>query len=430
MTEAEFPEKLRPLFKSYRYKVAYGGRGGAKSWGFARALLILGAKTKLRILCTREVQKSIKDSVHKLLSDQVQALGLGKFYEVQATVLRGANGTEFLFAGLSDMTAESIKSFEGVDIVWCEEAQAISKRSWDILIPTIRKDGSEIWLSMNPELDTDESWVRFVENPPPSTALMQVNYSDNPWFPEVLESERQHAQRTMPKADYENIWEGKCRPAVSGAIYAEEVATMFEAGRVCDVAYDPAMKVHVIWDLGWNDAMSLILVQRHLSTLRVIEYLEDSRRTLDWWSAELRNRRYNWGALWLPHDGAHGDFKTGKSAQDIMRELGWDVNVIPQQPVETGIRMARMALERTYIDKAKAVRLVECLKRYRRGIPVTTGEAGKPLHDEWSHGADAYRYTATVAEQLGNYGQAPALTFETQFTSGPAFGSRSSILDG
>lgn len=398
----DFPVKLRPLFQAARYKVAFGGRGGAKSWGFARALLILGAQKKLRILCTREVQKSIKDSVHKLLQDQIQALGLGQFYEVQQAVVKGANGTEILFAGLSDMTAESIKSLEGVDIVWCEEAQAISKRSWDILIPTIRKDGSEIWISMNPELDTDETWVRFVASPPPDAVLMDVNYCDNPWFPEVLEKERQHALATMPKADYENIWEGKCRPAVSGAIYAEEVAQMQVERRFCDVAYDPALKVHVIWDLGWNDSMSLILVQKHLSTLRVIEYLEDSHKTLDWWSAELKKKNLNWGSLYLPHDGAHGDFKTGKSSQTIMQEQGWKVEITPNQPVETGVRGARMVMGQTYIDKNKAARLVECLKRYRRAVGNTTGEPGKPVHDEWSHGADAFRYLGVVAPSLTN----------------------------
>src|SRR5690606_19695553 len=164
---AEFPSKLKPLFQPYRYKVAYGGRGATKSWGFARALLIQGAQRKLRILCTREVQKSIKDSVHSLLSDQIQAMGLGHIYQVLQTEIRGVNGTEFLFAGLSTQTVESIKSYEGVDICWVEEARAVSKRSWSILIPTIRKEGSEIWVSFNPELDTDETYVRFVVNPPP-----------------------------------------------------------------------------------------------------------------------------------------------------------------------------------------------------------------------------------------------------------------------
>lgn len=398
----EFPEKLRCLFDAYRYKVMYGGRGGAKSWGVARYLLIDGARSPQRFLCTREVQRSIKDSVHKLLSDQVQALGLGAFYEVQQTVIKGKNGTEFLFGGLSDQTAESIKSFEGVDKVWVEEAQAVSKRSWDILIPTIRKPGSEIIVTLNPELDTDETYVRFIDSPPPDSVVVKVNYSDNPWFPAVLEQERLHAKATMPAADYDNIWEGKCKPAVSGAIYAGEIAEAGDKGRICNVPYDPAMKVHVIFDLGWNDSMSLILCQKHASELRVIEYIEDRQKTLDWFSAELKKKNLNWGTLWLPHDGKHKDYKSGKSAQEIMEALSWDVDFVPNQGVEHGIRQARMAFPSIYFDKGKTERLIQCLRRYRRGIPTTTGEPGHPVHDEWSHGADAFRYLALIADRLSN----------------------------
>ena len=139
---SQFPSKLKFLFEPNRYKVAYGGRGSGKSWGFARALLMQGTEKPMRILCAREIQKSIKQSVHTLLKDQIQALGLGQFYEVVETAIRGVNGTEFTFAGLATNTVESIKSFEGVDIVWIEEAQTVSKRSYDILIPTIRKPGS------------------------------------------------------------------------------------------------------------------------------------------------------------------------------------------------------------------------------------------------------------------------------------------------
>lgn len=407
MTAAKFPKKLRFLFQPMRYKVAYGGRGSAKSWSFARTLLIQAARKPLRILCTREVQKSIRDSVHKLLSDQIQALGLGEFYDVQQAVIRGANGSEFIFAGLSDQTAESVKSFEGVDIVWVEEAQAVSDRSWGILIPTIRKDGSEIWVSFNPELDTDPTWVRFVENPPPDCVSVLVNYSDNRWFPEVLEKERQHAKATLPAAEYENIWEGRCKPAVTGAIYADEVAKAQEESRIGLFPYDPALKVHVIFDLGWNDSMSIILVQRHVSSLRAIEYIEDNRKTLDWYSAELKKKNLNWGKLWLPHDGAHGDYKTGKSAEQIMRELGWNVGIVPNQSIESGIKLARMAFGQLYINKPACERLIQCLKRYRRGVPVSTGEPGAPVHDEWSHGADAFRYLAIVAPSMVNENMQP-----------------------
>jgi len=334
-------------------------------------------------------------------------MGLGAFYEVQQNIIKGANGTEFLFSGLSDQTAESIKSFEGVDDVWVEEAQAVSKRSWDILIPTIRKPGSRITITLNPELDTDETYVRFIENPPPDSVVVQINYGDNPWFPDVLEQERLHAKATMPAADYGNIWEGRCKPAVTGAIYADEIAKAQEEGRIGLFPYDPALKVHVIFDLGWNDKMAIGLAQRHISSLRLIEYIEVDHKTLDWCSAELKQKNLNWGRLWLPHDGAHGDYKTGKSAEQIMRELGWAVGIVPIQPVETGIKAARMAFGQLYIDKGKCERLIQCLKRYKRGVPVSTGEPGAPVHDEWSHGADMYRYLASVAPRMVNEDMRP-----------------------
>lgn len=397
----EFPEKLQCLFEPARYKVAHGGRGSAKSWSFARALLALGAQRKLRILCTREVQKSIKDSVHKLLSDQIEAIGLGWFYQIQNNEIRGANGTEFLFAGLADHTVESIKSYEGVDVVWVEEAHKVSKRSWDILIPTIRKEGSEIWISLNPELETDETYSRFVADPPSNAVVVQINYSDNPWFPDVLEQERLDCQRRDPKG-YPQIWEGKCLPAVAGAIYYDEIQAAQEEGRVARVPYDPMLKAHVVFDLGWNDAMFVSITQRVRSELRIIESLEDSHKTLDWWSAELRKKNMNWGTVFLPHDGEHRDFKTAKSAKEILEALGWTVKITPNLRVEEGIRLTRMAFPQMVFDKDKAARIVQCAKRYRRSVNQQTNEPGAPLHDEWSHGADNLRYVAINAEQMTN----------------------------
>lgn len=408
----EIPEKLSFLLtERKRYKGAKGGRGSAKSWSFARALLVLGTTRRLRILCTREVQKSIKQSVHKLLKDQIEGMGLSSFYRVLENEIRGVNGTEFSFSGLSDQTVDSIKSFEGCDIVWVEEAQSVSKRSWSVLIPTIRKDGSEIWLSFNPELETDETYDRFITNQPDDAIIVNMNYTDNPWFPEVLEKERLHAKATLPKSEYENIWEGKCLPAVTGAIYYDEIAVAEEEGRVCNVPHDPKLKVQVIFDLGWNDAMSISLVQKSLSSLAVIENIEDSHKTLAHYSALLKEKKYNWGKVYLPHDGRHKDYRTGKSAEDIMRALGWDVEITPNISVEDGIRLTRMTFPRVYFDKTKAARLVQCAKRYRRSINQQTNEPGAPLHDEWSHGADNLRYISVNAESMTNedWGKLPPL---------------------
>lgn len=408
LPKVEFPEKLDFIFLKYRYKISYGGRGSAKSWSYARALLILGRKSKLRILCAREVQKSIKDSVHKLLKDQVEALGLGAFYDVTDHTITGRNGTEFIFAGLGTMTTESIKSYEGCDIVWVEEGQTVKKKSWEILIPTIRKPGSEIWVSMNPELDTDDTYVRFIVSTPPDSKVVNINYEDNPWFPDVLEMERQHCFKTN-KEDYDNIWEGKCRKSAAGAIYAGEIEAALLAGQIRPVPYDPMLRVHTIWDLGWNDRMTISFVQRGPSEIRIIDYIEDSHKKLSWYVKEIEKRDYNWGLDWLPHDGFHKDYKTGMSTAEILEAHSRNVApgdtknpAIPNIGLEDGIKHARQMFHRFYFDDTKCERLVECVRRYKRRLHEKTQEPMGPLHDEYCHGADNIRYVSLVAEQLTN----------------------------
>jgi phage terminase large subunit len=401
----EFPDKLAFLFESHRYKVAYGGRGSAKSWSFARALLLQGAQAQKRVLCTREIQKSIADSVHKLLADQIAALGLGSFYSVQQTYIKGRNGTEFSFAGLQQHTIDSIKSYEGVDIVWVEEAHAVGKKSWDVLLPTIRKPGSEIWAGYNPQLESDETHQRFVINPPPDCVSVLMNYNDNPWFPAVLEQERLHAQATMRPEQYAHIWEGKCMPAVEGAIYFEQMSQA--ESRIANVPHDGLLKTHIIFDLGWNDAMTIILAQKVAGEIRIIHYIEGHQRTLAEYSAELKELKLddqpmNWGNVYLPHDGYSKRHQSGKSDAEVMGQLGWTVMPVPNMHVEQGINRVREVFPRTYFNRDRTARLVECLKRYRRQINQQTNEPGAPLHDEYSHGADVMRYLAVVADQLSN----------------------------
>lgn len=413
----EIPEKLGFLFHPHRYKGSKGGRGSAKSWSFARALLAIGRSKTTRILCAREVQKSIKDSVHQLLKDQIESLGMSDFYTVLTTEIRGANGTQFSFAGLSEHTVDTIKSFEGVDICWVEEAQAVSNRSWKILVPTIRKENSEIWFTYNPDLETDETHQRFVVNPPNDCIVVHMNYKDNPWFPDVLEQERLHCKKTTPD-DYENIWEGKCRPAVEGAIYYKNIQEMESQRRICNVPYDPMLRVHVVYDLGWNDSMSIGLIQRHTSEIRIIKYIEDSHRTVADYSAELKKLNMNWGKAWLPHDGYSADFKTGMSTASILRKLGWNVperDEIVELPVEEGIRQVRMKFPRVYVDQTNCERLVECLKRYRRRINRETQTAGTPLHDEYSHGADLFRYVCVNADLMTNEDEKPLVRTRPNF---------------
>jgi phage terminase large subunit len=413
MIEWEFPEKLGFLFSPYRYKIAYGGRGGAKSWGFARALLLLGAEKPLRILCMREVQKSIKESVYELLCQQIKALGLESAYDCLATEIRGKCGTVFMFAGLSTQTAISIKSYEGVDICWVEEAQAVTRRSWDILTPTIRKDGSEIWISLNPELDTDETWVRFIENPPANSKVVEINYNDNPFLPQVLKEERKEFLRLVDlgkrdRDDYENIWDGKTKAALPGSIYHKEVTAAKIAGKLTRVPYDPLLKVHTIWDLGWADFMSIICVQRQASELRIIRYIEGSHRTYESYVNELNQCGYgNWGMDWLPHDGRAKNPQTGRSPQQALKALGRNCpddesSIIENIGLENGIKAARQMFSRCIWDQENAGLLFNRLGKYKRVINQRTQMPGIPEHDENSHGADAFRGLAVIEQKLTN----------------------------
>lgn len=193
-----------------RYRVAYGGRGSGKSWAFAQALLMRSLDEPLMIVCAREIQNSLKDSVFKLLTSQAQLMGISHMFDYGREYFRGRNGSEFIFRGLRSLNVDSVKSLEGADICWVEEAQSLSKHSWEILTPTIRKPGSEIWVSFNPDLPTDETYARFVTNPHPQARIIKINYDENPFFPETLELERAHLERADPDA-YSHVWLGNCR---------------------------------------------------------------------------------------------------------------------------------------------------------------------------------------------------------------------------
>lgn len=207
--QVTFPTAYKELFRPHRYKVYYGGRGGGKSWQFARALILLGYDRKLRILCTREIQRSISDSVHKLLTEQIDALGLNYFYAITRDSIKGANGTEFIFKGLHANNQE-IKSTEGVDICWIEEAMSVSEDSWAVLIPTIRKEGSEIWVTFNPDSEKDPVYQRFLVNGASDAYIRKINYDENPHFPEVLRKEMEWLKSRDYQA-YLHIWEGEVK---------------------------------------------------------------------------------------------------------------------------------------------------------------------------------------------------------------------------
>ncbi len=205
----QIPEVFAPLLeKSVRIKFYYGGRGGGKSYAFADSLLIKGLRGKYRFACLREIQDSIKDSVHKLLCDRISFYGVADYEITDNRIVNRRTGTEFIFKGLRDQDSQKIKSLEGIDVAWIEEGQTISKKSWEILEPTIRKPGSEIWISMNREEETDALWVLVGNKPDDETLVVKVNYYANPFCPDILKRQAEKCKMENYE-DYLHIWEGE-----------------------------------------------------------------------------------------------------------------------------------------------------------------------------------------------------------------------------
>ncbi len=404
---AQFPAKLQCLFRPARYKVLYGGRGAAKSWGIARALEIIavhpeilwpGRTTGPRVLCARETQKSIADSVHKLLADQIVCLGLQDYYTVQKATITARNGGEFIFAGIRQ-NVSNIKSYEACDLAWVEEAQTVSKSSWEVLIPTIRKEGSEIWVSYNPELETDDTHKRFALNPPPGAVVVKINYQDNPWFPEVLRREMELLKARDPDA-YEHVWEGVCKQVVEGAIYRTELVAAEKDGRLTRVPYDATRPVDTFWDLGYGDNMSIWFAQAAPFEFRLIDYLDGSQHGLQYYLKALQEKPYVYGTDYLPHDAQAHEIGSGRTIEEQMKAAGRRVKVVPRLSVQDGIAAARAIFGRCYFDLERCADGIQALRHYRYEFDERLGTFAKePLHDWASHPADAFRYFAVAIRE-------------------------------
>ena len=403
-TQAQFPIKLQFLFQPRRYKVAYGGRGGGKSWAYARALLALGMDRSLRVLCARELQNSLAESVHKLLGDQIEKMGLSAFYTVEkARIYSKINGTEFFFEGIRN-NVDKIKSYEGIDICWVEEAQRVTKNSWDILTPTIRKPESEIWVSFNPDLESDETYQRFVKSPYPDSMAIctRVNYHDNPWFDESP-GMRMEMEECRKKSydEYLHIWEGHCKVLLDGAVYAQELRDLVSDGRLCNVPYDSTRAVDTFWDLGWADSTAVWFAQAIGFEYHVIDYYENSMKKLDHYLEILQNKPFIYDTHWLPHDAKAKQLGTGRSIQELMVAKGKRVRIVPRLSLKDGINAVRTVFPNIWIDAEQCESGVKALRHYRYElVEEQEGRFGKePIHDWSSHGADAFRMLAVSLRQ-------------------------------
>lgn len=398
-----------PLLQPSRYKGAWGGRGSGKSHFFAghlveRALMDRG----FRGLCGREVQKSLKESAKRLIEDKLGEYGLGEAqgFKVFREVIETPGDGAIMFQGLQDHTAESIKSFEGIDVFWGEEAQSLSTRSMELLRPTIRKDGSELWFSWNPRRKTDpvDKLLRG-ETPPTGSTVIRANWSDNPWFPSVLDQERRDCLTT--NADqYAHIWEGDYAGVLTGAYYAKHLAEAKSQGRIGVVARDPVMTVRAVWDIGFRDACAIWIVQYVGREIRVLDYYEAVGQPLAAHLHWLRSNGYGDALCVLPHDGAHADAATGIRFEDHIRAAGFQCETIPNQG--KGAAMKRIEATRRlfpsiWFNGATTQGGIDALGWYHERQDETRNIGLGPNHDWASHAADAFGL-ACVAYELPKAG--------------------------
>ena len=354
-----------------------------------------------RMVCIREVQGSLKDSAKQLITDQIALYGLGSMFRVLDAEIRGPNDSLIIFKGMQNYNATNIKSLEGYDVAWVEEAQDLSQKSLDYLDPTIRKEGSELWLSWNPRSEFDPIDI-FLRGPraPVDSVIRQVNWQDNPWFPKVLREQMEH-MRATDAAKAAHIWDGEYEQAPTGAYYAGLLAKALEEARITRVPHDPGLEVHVSFDLGVGRTQALAFTQRVGREVRWIDCLEGTEEAADegyaWYARKMREKPYTYAPLVFPHDGRVRE-STGKSRAEFMEGLGFRVEVLPMQPIEDGIEALKRMLPISWIDAAKCAPLLTALKNYRENWDDKLRRSNGPLKDWTNHFADTARYTAMAYE--------------------------------
>ena len=391
--DLQLTKEFTPFLEPKRYKCVFGGRGSGKSFSIAQLLVLKAFKEPTRILCAREIQRSISDSVLQLLGDTVTRLGLNDFFDVQKSQIIGRNGSRFLFLGLSNNISK-VKSYEGLDVCWVEEAESVSYTSWETLIPTVRKKGSEIWVSFNPNDEMDDTYQRFVVNPPPDAYVKKVNYNQNPWFPEELEKERLYLKDKNEDL-YNHVWEGEVLSNRDGAYYAKFIPN----DQIIDFKVEPNIPVDSYWDLGVSDSTCIWLVQQIGMEIRVVDCYENQGEGLQFYINWLHDWRAKhqavFGDHYAPHDIQVRELGTGKSRLETARKLGIHFRVVRKLTIEDGIHAARAILPKCYFEKTNTKDGLQALRRYRKEFDEKKGiYKPHPLHDWSSHYADAFRYFA------------------------------------
>jgi phage terminase large subunit len=364
----------------------------------------------LRSVCLREVQKDLKDSAKLLLEDQIQRLGVGKLFDVQRDLIVTPGGGQIIFRGMQDYNAESIKSLEGFDRAWIEEAQTLSKRSLALLRPTMRKDGAEIWASWNPRKKTDAIDEFLRQGAPAGSVVVQANWKDNPFFPARLEAERQHDQVHYPD-QYPHIWEGEYVKIFEGAYYAAQLTAAKAGGRITGLEPDPLMTLRAVFDIGGTgakaDAVAIWIAQFIGPKIIVLDYYEAVGQPLATHVNWLRDSGYAKALCILPHDGAKHDSVFDVTYESELKRAGFEVRVIPNQgrgAAMQRIEAARRKFPNIWFNGPKVEPGLDALGAYHERKDEVRGIGLGPEHDWSSHGADAFGLMCISHEEPSEQG--------------------------
>lgn len=396
-----------PLLSPARYKGAHGGRGSGKSHFFA-SLMIEDCLAEpgntgegLRSVCIREVQKDLSQSAKLLLEDKLRQYGLGEAdgFKVFRDVIQAPKDGLIIFKGMQDYTADSIKSLERFKRAWWEEAQTASPVSLELLRPTLRDEGSELWFSWNPRRNKDpvDRMLRG-ETLPTGASVIRANWSDNPWFPSVLQQEREDCLRDNP-SQYDHIWEGGYVSVIDGAYFARDIALAKREGRISKVAPDPLMTVRLFADIGGTgaraDAFAMWAAQFIGKEIRVLNYYEAVGQPLAAHLTWLRSHGYmpDKTQIWLPHDGANNDKVFNVSYESALRSAGYSVTVVPNQgkgAAAQRIEAVRRLFPAMWFNEATTESGRDALGWYHEKKDDARGIGLGPEHDWASHGADAF----------------------------------------
>jgi phage terminase large subunit len=382
--KAEMPACAEFLAQPHRFKAMWGGRNGVKTWSMGRQLVIRGASEPIRWLCCREIMKTIKESVHTVLEDQIKLLGLERFYDIQSNAIYGHNGTRFVYAGLRSLIqdATALKAYESFDGAWLEEAQTVSKASLRTLIPTIRKAGSEIWFSLNPELESDPIVNFLFKQPPPGLAIHKTSYRDNLWISAESQRDMDHLRATNPD-EFEHVYEGGFVSQVEGAIFGKEMRDVTVEGRELKVPYDPTRPVYTFWDIG-DRFTSIWFAQVYPLEYHIIDYVDDEALSLDRYFKILSDKPYVYARHVLPADAKAPQLATGKTIEQQARGIaGRDkIQILPIISLASQINAARTILPRCYFDAEKCADGLRGLRHYRWPETSAAGvEHDAPMHD-------------------------------------------------